>query len=161
MSANERGHGPAAMNIPQVMENNRDELVVVPAGYADRMERFVSANPGFRSRIAYRFDRPGYQNDELEQITANMLAWQAIVPDEGGKTVMAEGIADRRTLPHFAKARSIRNALDHARLRQADRLVATAKGPLDADAFSTITAEDNRASHVFRGGLVHERKDTP
>lgn len=97
----------------------------------------------------------------IERITANMLAWQAIVPDEGGKTVMVEWIADRRTQPHFAKARSICNALDHARLRQADRLVATAKGPLDADALSTITAGDTRASHVFRGGLVHERKETP
>ncbi len=157
---NERDYGQEAIEILlQVMENNRDDLVVIMAGYADRMDRFFSANPGFRSRIAHHIDFPDYENAELERIAVSMLDRQAYVLDEGGKQALAEYVALRRTQPHFANARSIRNALDRARLRQANRLFATAKGPLDAAALSTITAEDIRASRVFQGGLMHERKD--
>jgi probable Rubsico expression protein CbbX len=159
---NERDYGQEAIEILlQVMENNRDDLVVIMAGYADRMDRFFSANPGFRSRIAHHIDFPDYANAELEQIAVNMLARQAYVLDADGRAALAEYIALRRTQPHFANARSIRNALDRARLRQANRLFATAKGPLDAAALSTITASDIRASRVFQGGLAHERKDQP
>ncbi|THD83404.1 CbbX protein [Aliigemmobacter aestuarii] len=155
---NERDYGQEAIEILlQVMENNRDDLVVIMAGYADRMDRFFSANPGFRSRIAHHIEFPDYSDDELLRIAETMLANQHYALDPAGRQAMADYIAQRRTQPHFANARSIRNALDRARLRQANRLFETATGPLDAAALSTITEPDIRASRVFRGGLDVDR----
>ena len=151
---NERDYGQEAIEILlQVMENNRDDLVVIMAGYADKMDQFFSANPGFRSRIAHHIDFPDYSDGELLRIAQDMLARQNYVFDDKALKAMAEYIVARRTQPHFANARSIRNALDRARLRQANRLFETAKGPLDAAALSTIGEEDLRASRVFSGGL--------
>ncbi len=156
---NERDYGQEAIEILlQVMENNRDDLVVIMAGYADRMDKFFSANPGFRSRIAHHIEFPDYTNEELGRIAESMLSDQNYVLDEGGKRAMAEYIEARRKQAHFANARSIRNALDRARLRQANRLFENAKGPLDAAALSTITEADIRASRVFSGGLDSERQ---
>ena len=150
---NERDYGQEAIEILlQVMENNRDDLVVIMAGYADRMDRFFAANPGFRSRIAHHIDFPDYTDAELLHIAQTMLAEQSYVLDEGAKAALADYITMRRQQPHFANARSIRNALDRARLRQANRLFQTG-GRLDAAALSTITAPDIRASRVFSGGL--------
>lgn len=152
---NERDYGQEAIEILlQVMENNRDDLVVIMAGYADRMDRFFSANPGFRSRIAHHVDFPDYTDGELARIAETMLADRNYVLDAGAKAALADYVTLRRGQPHFANARSIRNALDRARLRQANRLFETATGPLDAKALSTITAADIRASRVFAGGLV-------
>lgn len=151
---NERDYGQEAIEILlQVMENNRDDLVVIMAGYADKMDRFFSANPGFRSRIAHHIDFPDYSDGELLRIAQDMLARQNYGFDDKALKAMAEYIAARRAQSHFANARSIRNALDRARLRQANRLFETAKGPLDATALSTICEEDLRASRVFSGGL--------
>ncbi|SPF79495.1 CbbX protein [Pseudoprimorskyibacter insulae] len=155
---NERDYGQEAIEILlQVMENNRDDLVVIMAGYADRMDRFFSANPGFRSRIAHHIDFPDYSNEELLQIAAGMLDQQSYALDDAGSAAMAEYIGLRRAQPHFANARSIRNALDRARLRQANRLFTESTGPLDAAALSRIGAEDIRASRVFSGGLDVDR----
>jgi probable Rubsico expression protein CbbX len=155
---NERDYGQEAIEILlQVMENNRDDLVVIMAGYADRMDKFFSANPGFRSRIAHHIDFPYYSDDELLRISQSMLESQSYVFDAEAEAAMADYIALRRMQPHFANARSIRNALDRARLRQANRLFSEAKGPLDAAALSTITAADLRASRVFQGGLDVDR----
>ncbi|WP_238366059.1 CbbX protein [Mesobacterium pallidum] len=155
---NERDYGQEAIEILlQVMENNRDDLVVIMAGYADRMDKFFSANPGFRSRIAHHIDFPDYSDGELLHISETMLGGQNYVLDGGARAAMAEYVAQRRTQPHFANARSIRNALDRARLRQANRLFTEAAGPLDAAALSTITEADIRASRVFRGGLDVDR----
>jgi probable Rubsico expression protein CbbX len=155
---NERDYGQEAIEILlQVMENNRDDLVVIMAGYADRMDKFFSANPGFRSRIAHHIDFPDYSDDELLRISQSMLESQSYVFDAEAEAAMADYIALRRMQPHFANARSIRNALDRARLRQANRLFSEAKGPLDAAALSTITAADLRASRVFQGGLDVDR----
>lgn len=155
---NERDYGQEAIEILlQVMENNRDDIVVIMAGYADKMDRFFSANPGFRSRIAHHIDFPDYSDDELMRIARTMLARQNYVFDSAAETAMVEYIALRRGQPHFANARSIRNALDRARLRQANRLFTDAKGPLDAAALSTIREPDIRASRVFRGGLDSDR----
>jgi len=159
---NERDYGQEAIEILlQIMENNRDDLVVIMAGYADRMDRFFSANPGFRSRIAHHIDFPDYHDTELARIADTMLADQHYVLDADAKSAMAEYISLRRGQPHFANARSIRNALDRARLRQANRLFETAKGPLDAVALSTITEADIRASRVFSGGLDGNRSPAP
>ncbi len=151
---NERDYGQEAIEILlQVMENNRDDLVVIMAGYADRMDRFFAANPGFRSRIAHHIDFPDYGDDELLRIAETMLAGQHYVFDAGARAAMAEYVTLRRGQPHFANARSIRNALDRARLRQANRLFEAATGPVDAQMLSTLIESDVRASRVFRGGL--------
>ncbi len=158
---NERDYGQEAIEILlQVMENMRDDLVVILAGYADRMDTFFSANPGFRSRIAHHIDFPDYSNGELNQIAGHMLGAQNYTLSPGAEVALAEYIDLRRNQPHFANARSIRNALDRARLRQANRLFLADAGPLDAAALSRIEAEDIRASRVFSGGLDSDRKET-
>ncbi|SIP97366.1 CbbX protein [Paracoccus thiocyanatus] len=150
---NERDYGQEAIEILlQVMENNRDDLVVIMAGYADRMDRFFAANPGFRSRIAHHIEFPDYTDEELGRISASMLENQGYAFDEAGRGAMDEYVRLRREQPHFANARSIRNALDRARLRQANRLF-SGDAPVDARALSTITEPDIRASRVFSGGL--------
>jgi probable Rubsico expression protein CbbX len=158
---NERDYGQEAIEILlQVMENNRDDLVVILAGYADRMDRFFSANPGFRSRIAHHIEFPDYTNDELFEIARKMLDTQNYTLTADAEAALREYIGLRRQQPHFANARSIRNALDRARLRQANRLFESASGPLGREALSAIDAADIRASRVFRGGLDADRLHT-
>lgn len=147
---NERDYGQEAIEILlQVMENQRDDLVVILAGYTQRMDRFFESNPGFRSRIAHHIDFPDYADDELLQIATKMLEQQNYKLDAKAVAALTDYISKRRAQPHFANARSIRNALDRARLRQANRLFETSKGPLNADALSTISAADITASRVF------------
>ncbi|MCQ0986509.1 CbbX protein [Jiella marina] len=163
---NERDYGQEAIEILlQVMENQRDDLVVILAGYADRMDRFFESNPGFRSRIAHHIDFPDYSDNELLHIAIGMLERQNYHLTEEAKATLASYIEHRRQQPHFANARSIRNALDRARLRQANRLFEGDTGPLDAEKLSEIAAEDIAASRVFRQkpGLnaeyVHPERD--
>ena len=139
------------------MENQRDDLVVILAGYADRMDKFFQSNPGFRSRIAHHIDFPDYQDDELLAIAESLLAEQNYRLDADARTAMAEYIALRRLQPHFANARSIRNALDRARMRQANRLFTDASPPIGVSELSTITGDDIRRSRVFSGGLDSEK----
>jgi probable Rubsico expression protein CbbX len=154
---NERDYGQEAIEILlQVMEHQREDFVVILAGYADRMDRFFQSNPGFRSRIAHHIDFPDYTDDELLGIAETMLANQNYEFDAEGRVAMEQYIALRRRQPHFANARSIRNALDRARLRQANRLFETSSGPVDARVLSTILAADIRASRVFRDGVKEE-----
>lgn len=154
---NERDYGQEAIEILlQVMEHQREDFVVILAGYADRMERFFESNPGFRSRIAHHIDFPDYTDDELLRIAETMLNNQNYRFDTEGRTAMEQYIALRRRQPHFANARSIRNALDRARLRQANRLFETSNGPIGPDALSTIVAADIRASRVFNSGTIQE-----
>ena len=121
---NERDYGQESIEILlQVMENQRDDLVVILAGYADRMDRFFESNPGFRSRIAHHIDFPDYTDDELFRIAETMLGAAELSAGQAAAShALTDYIAKRRTQPHFANARSIRNALDRARLRQANRL---------------------------------------
>ena len=147
---NERDYGQEAIEILlQVMENQRTDLVVILAGYGDRMERFFESNPGFRSRIAHHIDFPDYNDGELLQIAELMLTKSHYALSPSGRTVLKTYIEQRRRQPHFANARSIRNALDRARLRQANRLFETCSGPIDAATLSTIEAADILASRVF------------
>jgi probable Rubsico expression protein CbbX len=151
---NERDYGQEAIEILlQVMENQRDDLVVILAGYADRMDKFFSTNPGFRSRIAHHIDFPDYSDPELLAIAEKMLERQNYYLSPEARDALTNYIALRRTQPHFANARSIRNALDRARLRQANRLFNETSGGLGAEALSEIAAPDILASRVFRGGL--------
>jgi probable Rubsico expression protein CbbX len=147
---NERDYGQEAIEILlQVMENQREDLVVILAGYADRMERFFASNPGFRSRIAHHIDFPDYTDNELLAIAEKMLERQHYHLAPHAREALVRYIRRRREQPHFANARSIRNALDRARLRQANRLFESTSGPLDADALSAIVADDILASRVF------------
>ena len=151
---NERDYGQEAIEILlQVMENNRDDLVVVLAGYKDRMDKFFESNPGFRSRIAHHIDFPDYSNDELLKIAEVMVAGMNYKLNKGSKKAMAEYIEMRRKQPHFANARSIRNAIDRARLRQANRVFNNSEGPIGAKFLSQIEDIDIRQSRVFSGGI--------
>jgi probable Rubsico expression protein CbbX len=151
---NERDYGQEAIEILlQVMETRRDELVVILAGYADRMDRFFASNPGFRSRIAHHIDFPDYAPEELMAIAELMLAGQNYRFSPAAKDAFQHYVATRMQQPHFANARSIRNALDRARLRQAVRLFETRDRLLTAEDLMTIDAAEVLASRVFSGGI--------
>ena len=153
---NERDYGQEAIEILlQVMENQREDLVVILAGYADRMDDFFTLNPGFRSRIAHHIDFPDYENEELLAISDTMLARQHYRFSPEARAVMDRYIARRRTQPYFSNARSVRNALDRARLRQANRLM-MATSPIPKDALTIIEPDDLLASRVF---LAEEKTD--
>jgi hypothetical protein len=132
------------------MENQREDLVVIMAGYADRMDRFFASNPGLRSRIAHHIEFPDYHDVELLAIGAAMLARQNYKLSQAAHEALGRYITARRAQPHFANARSIRNALDRARLRQANRLLGAPAGTrLSPDELATIEAADILASRVF------------
>jgi len=147
---NERDYGQEAIEILlQVMEDNRDDLVVILAGYKDRMDTFFKSNPGMASRIAHHIDFPDYAADELFRIAELMVATMNYRFDAEAVAALREYIVRRMEQPRFANARSVRNALDRARLRQANRLFAERGRLLDRAALQTITAADIRASRVF------------
>lgn len=153
---NERDYGQEAIEILlQVMENHRDDLVVILAGYKDRMDTFFQSNPGMSSRIAHHIDFPDYSEDELLQIADKMVGQMHYSMDPAAREALARYIELRKVQPHFANARSIRNALDRARLRQANRVFEQASHPgqmVTKEELSTIAAEDLLASRVFQGG---------
>ena len=151
---NERDYGQEAIEILlQVMENNRDDLVVILAGYKNRMNTFFESNPGFRSRIAHHIEFPDYSTPELLEIGSSMLDQLNYYLTKSAKDAFIEYINLRKEQPHFANARSIRNALDRARLRQANRLFKENKGPVNAEILSTLEEVDIRESRVFSGGI--------
>jgi probable Rubsico expression protein CbbX len=146
---NERDYGQEAIEILlQVMEDHRADLVVILAGYKDRLETFFSSNPGMGSRIAHHVDFPDFRSDELLNIADTMVSGLHYRLSDGARQAMQEYIDLRMDQPRFANARSIRNALDRARLRQANRLFAQG-GVLNADMLQTIEEADIRASRVF------------
>ena len=148
---NERDYGQEAIEILlQVMENQRDDLVVILAGYKDRIDTFFQSNPGMSSRIAHHLDFPDYAVDELMQIGQKMLAQQNYVLEPDAEAVFHRYLGLRVQQPHFANARSVRNALDRARLRQASRLFADRDRQLSADDLRTLAAQDIASSRVFQ-----------
>ncbi|KPV53784.1 rubsico expression protein CbbX, partial [Kouleothrix aurantiaca] len=150
---NERDYGQEAIEmLLQVMENQRDDLVVILAGYKDRMDTFFQSNPGFRSRIAHHLEFPDYSLDELIAIAKLMVEQQMYRFDEDSHAAFAEYLALRMQQPYFANARSVRNALDRIKLRQASRLVARG-GVIGAGELARIDATDIRQSRVFQGGI--------
>ena len=151
---NERDYGQEAIEILlQVMENNRDDLVVILAGYKEKMNKFFESNPGFRSRIAHHISFPDYSTKELLEIANKILAEQNYSLSVDANAAFKKYIDLRRKQPHFANARSVRNALDRARLRQANRVFKTASGPLKAEDLSTIDDVDILPSRVFSSGI--------
>ena len=150
---NERDYGAEAIEILlQVMENNRDDLVVIFAGYKERMDVFYQSNPGLSSRVANHIDFPDYSAEELLAIARLILAEENYRFSEEALAAFADYIQRRMQLPFFANARSIRNAIDRARMRQANRLFnrMTGSGITKLD-LMTIEAEDITASRVFSG----------
>jgi len=147
---NERDYGAESIEILlQTMENNREDLVVILAGYKDRMDKFFHSNPGMRSRIAHHIDFPDYGADELVAIAKLMLASQNYCFSTAGEEAFGKYIRLRMKSEHFANARSVRNALDRARLRQANRLFSGTKKSLSKTDLITLEAEDILASRVF------------
>lgn len=149
---NERDYGQEAIEILlQVMEAQREDLVVILAGYRDRMERFFQSNPGFRSRIAHHIDFPDYSEPELLAIAEMMLVEQNYRFTADARDAFVRYIALRKTQPLFSNARSIRNALDRIRLRQANRIVSHLDRVLNSEDLMAIEADDVLASRVFSG----------
>src|SRR5882672_12424060 len=147
---NERDYGQEAIEILlQVMENQRDDLVVILAGYKNRMDAFFRSNPGMSSRIAHHLDFPDYPAGDLLRIADTMLGQQNYRFGPGARAAFEEYLAHRIAQPHFANARSVRNALERARLRQASRLFAEPDREFTAEDLSTIAVSDIRASRVF------------
>lgn len=147
---NERDYGAEAIEILlQVMENQRDDLVVILAGYKDRMERFYESNPGLSSRIANHVDFPDYSAEELLTIGKIMLEEQQYQFTPDAERAFLDYIQKRKEQPLFANARSVKNALDRARMRQANRNFENAGKILTKADLVTITAEDIKQSRVF------------
>jgi len=147
---NERDYGQESIEILlQVMENHRDDLVVILAGYKDRMDTFFQSNPGMSSRIAHHLDFPDYSQAELLQIGDRMLQEMSYQFGTGGRDTFGEYLNRRLEQPHFANARSVRNAIDRARLRQASRLFAERDRAFTREDLSTIESADILASRVF------------
>lgn len=149
---NERDYGAEAIEILlQVMESNRDDLVVIFAGYKERMDVFYQSNPGLSSRVANHIDFPDYSAAELLTIAQLILAAENYRFSEEAAAAFADYIQRRMQLPFFANARSIRNAIDRARMRQANRLFTRMGTPLTKFDLMTIEADDITASRVFAG----------
>ena len=148
---NERDYGSESIEILlQVMENNRDDLVVILAGYADKMDVFFAANPGMQSRIAHHITFPDYTVTELEQIAVLMTDELSYRFSDEARVVLRRYLERRVGQPWFANARSVRNAMERARLRQARRLTEQEDPRVDLAALMTIEASGLLASRVFR-----------
>ncbi|MFZ0296212.1 MAG: CbbX protein [Candidatus Sulfotelmatobacter sp.] len=153
---NERDYGQEAVEmLLQAMENQREDLVVILAGYQDRMATFFQYNPGFRSRVAHHISFPNYTLEELTTIAELMLRQQNYSFDDDSRRAFIEYLELRAKQPQFANARSVRNAIDRIRLRQASRLVETG-GRIGKEQLVRIAAIDVRQSRVFQGGLDEE-----
>ena len=149
---NERDYGAEAIEILlQEMESQRNDFVVIFAGYKDRMTAFYQSNPGLCSRVAHHIDFPDYSQSELMAIAELLLEQQQYRFSDEAIEAFESYINRRRQLPFFANARSIRNALDRLRLRHANRLFSLRSEPLGREALITIEAADVLASRVFQG----------
>ena len=149
---NERDYGQEAIEILlQIMENDRDRLVVIFAGYKDRMDAFFASNPGMASRVVHHIDFPDYTPEELMEIAQRILERQDYRLSPDAEQAFREYLERRMQMPRFAHGRSTRNAIDRARLRHASRLFASDTPP-GHDELMTIEADDIYASSLFRSG---------
>jgi probable Rubsico expression protein CbbX len=148
---NERDYGQESIEILlQVMENQRQDLVVILAGYRDRMDIFFQANPGMSSRIAHHIDFPGYTLEELDEIGALMVTQAGYQLSPAASATFHDYLARRRQQPRFANARSVRNAVERARLRHASRLFDGGAAQVSRDDLIRLEPEDFLASRVFQ-----------
>jgi probable Rubsico expression protein CbbX len=156
---NERDYGQEAVEmLLQAMENQREDLVVILAGYQDRMTTFFQCNPGFRSRVAHHISFPDYSVEELSAIGELMLSQQNYSFDDEARKAFVEYLNLRAKQPQFANGRSVRNALDRLKLRQASRLVRNG-GRVSKEELALITRADVYQSRVFKGGLDTDTSD--
>ena len=147
---NDRDYGSEAIEILlQVMENQRDELVVILAGYKEPMDKFYESNPGLSSRIANHIDFPDYTTPELVQIAKLMLQDQQYRLTSDAETALVKYIEKRKEKPLFANARSVKNALDRARMRQANRIFDSRGQVLTKKDLVNLEASDLLQSSVF------------
>ncbi|MBA2389396.1 MAG: CbbX protein [Geodermatophilaceae bacterium] len=147
---NERDYGAESIEILlQVMENQRDDLVVILAGYKDRMDDFFQSNPGMSSRIAHHIDFPDYSVDELAAIAGLIAAEHEYVLPEDTVGVLRDYLDKRMQQPRFANARSVRNAIERARLRQANRLVREPGASVTKQQLQALEPADFLASRVL------------
>nr|ARW68272.1 Rubisco expression protein [Chondria sp. (in: red algae)] len=147
---NERDYGAEAIEILlQVMENQRDDLVVIFAGYKDKMDKFYESNPGLSSRVTNHVDFPDYTSEELLEIAKLMLEEQQYQFASDADVILLEYAERRMKQPHFANARSIRNAIDRARMRQANRIFSSGDKVLTKADLITIQSEDILKSRLF------------
>ncbi len=147
---NERDYGSEAIEILlQVMENQRDDLVVILAGYKQPMDKFYESNPGLSSRIANHIDFPDYSTDELLKISKLMLEEQQYQLTPDAEIALERYIEKRKEKPLFANARSVKNALDRARMRQANRIFDSRGQVLTKKELVNLEAEDILQSTVF------------
>ncbi len=152
---NERDYGQEVIEILLgEMESERTSLVVIFAGYPDRMETFFAANPGLSSRVPHHITFEDFDHDELLQIADLMVAAENFQFDDLARKAFGEYLARRVKQPRFSNARSVRNAVERSRLRQAKRLVELDR-PLTRNDLVTITDEDVYGSSVF------EESDNP
>jgi probable Rubsico expression protein CbbX len=133
----------------QVMENDRDKLVVILAGYKDRMDAFFDSNPGMSSRVAHHLDFAEYDLDELLAIGRQMLEQSSYYLSDAAVVAFRDWVSLRMRQPRFANARSVRNELERARLRHAYRLAADPERSRSKDDLMRIEAEDILLSPVF------------
>jgi len=148
---NERDYGAEAIEILlQVMENQRDELVVILAGYKQPMDKFYESNPGLSSRIANHIDFPDYSTEELLKISKLILEDQQYQLTPDAEIALEQYINKRREKPLFANARSIKNALDRARMRQANRIFESRGQVLTKRELVNLEAQDILQSSVFQ-----------
>lgn len=147
---NERDYGSEAIEILlQVMENQRDDLVVILAGYKEPMDRFYESKPGLSSRIANHIDFPDYNVEELLKIAKMMLEEQQYQLTSDAEVALREYISRRKQKPLFANARSVKNALDRARMRQANRIFDSRNQILTKKELVNLEAEDILQSTIF------------
>jgi len=146
---NERDYGQEAIEILlQVMENQREDIVVILAGYKDRMDSFFASNPGMGSRVAHHIDFPDFSVEELEEIGHLMVGTEGYTFAPETEKVFADYVRRRKIQPRFANARSIRNAIERARLRHANRVLESS-GPTTRDQLMRLEPEDFLSSRVF------------
>nr|YP_009654342.1 rubisco expression protein [Pleurostichidium falkenbergii]QCH39629.1 rubisco expression protein [Pleurostichidium falkenbergii] len=147
---NERDYGAEAIEILlQIMENQRDDLVVIFAGYKEKMDKFYESNPGLSSRVTNHVDFPDYTSQELLEIAKLMLEEQQYKFASDADGVLLDYAERRMKQPHFANARSIRNAIDRARMRQANRIFSSGDAILTKSDLITIKSEDILKSRLF------------
>ena len=147
---NERDYGSEAIEILlQVMENQRDELVIILAGYKEPMDKFYESNPGLSSRITNHIDFPDYSVEELLKISKLMLEEQQYQLTPDAEIALGQYITKRKEQPLFANARSVKNALDRARMRQANRIFDSRGQVLTKKDLVNLEAEDLLQSTIF------------
>lgn len=152
---NERDYGAEAIEILlQVMENQRDDIVVIFAGYKDKMDKFYESNPGLSSRVTNHVNFPDYTPEELLAIAKLMLEDQQYKFEEKADLVLIDYAKKRMKQPHFANARSIRNAIDRARMRQANRIFDSKNTVLTKADLVTIKSEDILKSRLFSSASI-------